>query len=121
MCTRFWGDWSLHAQGPNGTYREKIMKNQNRHFFAKVLALKEGEIWKWAPSIAFGLSDPVTGAGEYIGSDVSRDRGNGFFNRYYAVVTKHIETPWGVVGGHFEYQYSRRTDINRKGVIAAVD
>lgn len=40
------------------------MKNQDRHFSAKVLALKEGEIWKWTPSIAFGLSDPVTGAGE---------------------------------------------------------
>ena len=121
VCTLFWGDWSPHAQGPNGTYREKIMKNQDRHFSAKVLALKEGEIWKWTPSIAFGISDPVTGAGEYIGSDVSGESGNGFFNRFYAVATKHFDTPWGVVGGHLGYQYSKRTDINRKGVIAAVD
>lgn len=122
MCTLFWGDWSPHAQGPNGTYREKIMKNQDRHFSAKVLALKEGEIWKWTPSIAFGVSDPVTGSGgDYIGSTERIESSNGFFNRYYAVATKHFDTPWGVVGGHLGYQYSKRVDWNRKGVIAAVD
>lgn len=121
VCTLFWGDWSPHAQGPNGTYREKIMKNQDRHFSAKVLALKEGEIWKWTPSIALGLSDPVTGGGEYIGSDVSGDRMNGYFNRYYIVATKHFDTKWGQVGGHLGYQYSKRTDWNRKGVIAGID
>ena len=67
-----------------------------------MLALKEGEIWKWTPSIAFGVSDPVTGAGtgEYIGSSENISSGNGYFNRYYVVATKHFNTPWGVVGGH---------------------
>lgn len=122
VCTLIWGDWSPHAQGPNGTYREKIMKNQDRHFSAKVLALKEGEIWKWTPSIAFGVSDPVTSAGgNYIEGGQNISGSNGFFNRFYAVATKHFDTPWGVVGGHLGYQYSKRVDWNRKGVIAAVD
>lgn len=121
VCTLFWGDWSPHAQGPNGTYREKILKNQDRHFAAKLLALKEGELRNWTPSIAIGVSDPVTGAGggQYIGSDVSSS--NGYFNRLYVVATKHFNTPVGVLGSHLGYQYSKRVDWNRTGLIAAVD
>lgn len=122
VCVLFNGEWSPRAQSPQGTYREKIIKNQDRHFAAKLLLLKEGEIWKWTPSIAIGISDPVTSAGgNYIEGGQGISSGNGFFNRYYAVATKHFDTPWGVVGGHLGYQYSRRTDWNRKGVIAAVD
>ena len=90
------------------------MFNQDRHFSAKVLALKEREIWNWTPSIALGISDPVTGSGtgEYIGSDVSGDTytQNGFFNRFYIVATKHFNTPIGQIGAHLGYQYSLRKE-----------
>ena len=117
VCVLFNGKWSPSATTP----RQKNIVNQDRHFAAKVLALKEGEIWKWTPSIAVGVSDPLTGVGgDYSQGNVGSS-GNGFFNRYYAVATKHFDTPWGVVGGHLGYQYSKRTDWNRKGVIAALE
>lgn len=121
VCVLFNGDWSPRAQSPQGTYREKIIKNQDRHFAAKLLLLKEGEIWKWTPSIAIGMSDPVTTVGGDAMQGNVGETGNGFYNRYYAVATKHFDTPWGEVGGHLGYQYSKRVDWNRKGVIAAVD
>ena len=49
----------------------RAQNNQDRHFYAKFLLVKENEFgWKWVPAIAAGVSDPVTGAvnGEYIGS-----------------------------------------------------
>lgn len=117
-CVLFNGKWSSSAT----TYRQKLIVNQDRHFAAKLLALREGEIWKWTPSIAIGVSDPVTGAGgDYIGSGEKISSGNGFFNRYYIVATKHFNTTWGEFGGHLGYQYSRRADWNRTGVIAGVD
>lgn len=70
------------------------MINQDRHFTAKVLLLREGEFdKKWMPAIAIGLSDPVSGASsdDYSTSDVS-GASNGFFNRYYAVAAKHFNT-----------------------------
>ena len=118
-CTLFNGDWSPSAT----SYRQKIILNQDRHFAAKVLALREGEIWGWTPSIAIGISDPVTagGGGDYIESGSGISSGNGFFNRTYIVATKHFSTKFGVVGGHLGYQYSKRTDWDRTGVVAAVD
>ena len=123
VCTLFWGDWSPRAQGPDGTYRQKIMKNQDRHFAAKVLLLKEGEFGKsWIPALAIGISDPVTGSsgGEYIGSDVSGGVGNGFFNRMYIVATKHFASSWGEIGASLGYQYNLRQDIRYNAPCAAV-
>lgn len=123
VCTLFWGDWSPRAQGPNGTYRQKIMKNQDRHFTAKVLLLKEGEFGKsWIPALAIGVSDPVTGSGggEYIGSDISGAAGNGFFNRMYIVATKHLASSWGEVGASLGYQYNLRQDYHYNAPCAAV-
>jgi len=120
ICTLIWGDWSPHAQGPEGTYRDRIMKNQDRHFAAKVVALKEGEIRKWTPSIAVGISDPVTNyKGDYIEGGKSIDSGNGFFNRFYIVATKHFHTSVGEFGANFGYQYSKRTDRPVNGICAA--
>ena len=115
-CTILNGDWSPYAN----TYRAKIMKNQDRHFSAKVLALKEGEIWSWTPSVAFGVSDPITSGGSE-GYVESGEAGNGFFNRFYAVAAKHFNTSVGQVGTHLGYQYTRRTDFLASGPIAAVD
>ena len=118
VCTLFNGAWS-----PSATeYRQKIVKNQDRHFAAKLLLLEEGQFNKsWIPAIAVGICDPVSGInGDYLDQKPA-ETGNGFFNRYYAMATKHFQTSFGEVGAHLGYQYSVRRDWNRKGVIAAVD
>lgn len=85
--------------------------NQDRHFSAKVLLLKEGEIWRWTPSIAVGVSDPATGAGtgDYIGSIDKISSANGYFQRYFIVFTKHLNSSFGSVGLHVGYQYNTRS------------
>lgn len=113
VCTIFNGDWSPYAK----SYRAKILKNQDRHFAARVQAFKEGEFgWKWMPSVVLGISDPVTGSGggEYMDDTVGSE-GNGFFNRFYIATAKHFDTPVGVFGAHAAYQYTRRKYIIPKG------
>lgn len=103
---------------------DKIRFNQDRHFNAKFLLLKEGEFSQsWMPALAIGISDPVTGSGggEYIGSNIEGGVGNGFFNRYYIVATKHFSTPYGRLGAHLGYQYNKRQDIHYNGPCAAID
>lgn len=95
----------------------KIMFNQDRHFYAKIQLLKENEFgWKWVPSIAVGVSDPTTGgiSGDYWDRNVKYG-GNGYFNRYYAVATKHFNTKIGEIGVHFGYQYNQRLDYHLNG------
>lgn len=100
-----------------------IMFNQDRHFNAKVLLLREGDFGlSWLPAIAVGVSDPVSGAtsDDYSSSDVSGS-GNGFFNRYYAVASKHFNSNVGRIGAHLGYQYNKRTDLPMNGPCAAID
>lgn len=100
-----------------------IMHNQDRHFNAKVLLIKEGDFGlKWMPAIALGVSDPISGAtsADYSSPDVSGE-GNGFFNRHYAVATKHFSTSIGTLGTHLGYQYNKRTDFPMNGPCAAID
>ncbi len=109
---------------PNPSARDLIMFNQDRHFTAKVLLLREGEFgWTWMPALAVGVSDPATGqnTGEYIGSDVSGEIVNGYFNRSYIVATKHLATGFGAVGIHLGYQYSPRKEMPMNGPCAAID
>lgn len=108
VCTIIDGK-KIPDQSSASTYW-KMMFNQDRHFSARFLLLREGELWQWTPSIAAGICDPVTGAGtgQYIGSDVSSQ--NGYFNRFYLVATKHFDTGLGVFGVHLGYQYSLRKD-----------
>lgn len=109
---------------PNPTEIDLLMFNQDRHFTAKVLLFQEGEFGlKWMPALALGLSDPVTGSGggEYIGSDITGGVGNGFFNRYYAVATKHLNTNFGSLGIHFGYQFNKREEMHMNGPCAAID
>lgn len=114
VCTIFDG-----KRRPNPSDRDKILFNQDRHFAARVALTKDGE-WnqKWLPAIAIGLSDPVTGAGEYIGSNVTG--GNGFFNRYFVVISKSFNSRIGEIAGHVGYQYTQRKDFMPNGVQAAV-
>lgn len=103
--------------------RDLIMINQDRHFTAKLLLSREGDFGlPWMPAVAIGVSDPITGATpeDYTKSDVSGDD-NGFFNRYYAVATKHFNTKYGMIGAHLGYQYNRRTDFPMNGPCAAID
>lgn len=99
-----------------------ILFNQDRHFCAKVLILRENEFGiPWMPSLAIGTSDPLTagngGARDYF--DDSDIINNNYFNRYYLIATKHFNSRIGAIGGHLGYQYSR--DQAYKGVCAAID
>lgn len=99
---------------PSYTYGKFV--NQDRHFAGKVQLVKEGEWWKHMPSIAIGVSDPTTGGGnEYIDMNVSGS-GNGFFNRWFAAVTKHFQIPYGELGVHATYLKNKRTDYPLNGL-----
>lgn len=105
-CTLFWGDWSPHAQGPEGTDREKIMKNQDRHLSSKILLTKENEFGlQWMPAIAVGVRDIDSGM---FTSHMQSSGGNGFFTCLYAVASKTFPSPVGEFSGHVGYQYNRR-------------
>ena len=108
VCTIFNGKWDPR---PNKTYRQEIMRNQDRHFTGRVALLREGDFGvSWLPALVVGVSDPTTGAGggEYLEADVTK--GNGFFNRNFVVMTKHFQTPWGTLGTHAGYIFNRRKD-----------
>lgn len=105
--------------------RHAIMINQDRHFTAKLQLLKEGEFGlNWIPALSIGTSDPTT-AGTGLNPDYSEMQvegaGNGFFNRYYLVATKHFNTKVGRLGAHLGYQYNKRSDFPMNGPCAAVD
>ena len=119
MCTIF--DGKRHT---NPSERDLIMVNQDRHFTAKLLLLKENDYGReWMPALAIGLSDPVTGSGggEYIDSKVDGSVGNGYFNRYFIVTTKHFITSIGIIGAHLGYQFNKRKDLPMNGPCVAVD
>ena len=108
---------------PNPSHRDLLMFNQDRHFAAKLLLLREGDLGlTWLPALAIGVSDPVSGyggGGEYGEGSVTSES-NGFFNRMYAVATKHFPVPYGLVGIHVGYQYSFRTDPKFNSPCAAI-
>lgn len=103
---------------PGANEWDKIMFNQDRHFTAKVLLLKEGEFGlSWMPALAIGVSDPTTGGG---GDDYMKGV-EGVFHREYVVATKHFHTQAGVVGVHLGYHRSRRQYTEFSGPCAAID
>lgn len=109
VCTIFNGAWDPR---PDKTWRQEIMRNQDRHFVGRICLLREGDFGlKWLPALVVGVSDPTTGSGgyEYTTADVS-GTGNGFFNRNYVVLTKHFMTSWGKIGAHVGYQFNQRKD-----------
>lgn len=92
--------------------------NQDRQFAGKIQLVKEGEWWKHMPAIAVGANDPTTGTGgDYLNLAVSGSKNNGFFNRYYAAITKHFHIKQiGEVGLHATYLYNQRTDYPLDGM-----
>ena len=112
VCTIFNGAWDPRPEEEKSE-RQRIMRNQDRHFTGRVRLLREGEFGlDWMPALVVGVSDPTTGAGggEYLDGDVTKD--NGFFNRNFVVLTKHFATPWGEIGAHAGYQFNRRKDYH---------
>jgi len=99
---------------PEFTYGKYV--NQDRHFAGKLQLVKEGEWWEHMPAIAVGVSDPTTGSGgDYTEMNVS-GAWNGFFNRWFAAVTKHFHIPYGELGLHATYLKNKRTDYPLNGL-----
>ncbi len=118
VCTIF-NDYWKGSQTRKGVW----MINQDRHFTGRLCLLREGEFgWDWMPALVVGVSDPTTGSGgsEYTTADVS-GTGNGYFNRNFAVLTKHFQTPWGQIGAHAGYQFNRRKDYPINSPCAGVN
>ena len=114
ICTLLQGKENVY-HWPEFTYGKFV--NQDRHFSGKIQLVKEGEWWKNMPSIAVGISDPTTGAGyDYSEMNVSGS-GNGFFNRWFAALSKHFQFKGiGELGVHATYLYNKRTDYPLNGI-----
>lgn len=122
VCAIFNGAWDPRPVEEKGEWWS-IMRNQDRHFAGRIRLLKEGEFGKeWIPSLVVGVSDPTTGSGgDYTNPDLVAGTGNGYFNRYYIVVSKHFMTPWGQLGAHAGYQFNQRLDYPINGPCAGID
>ena len=111
ICTLIKG----RKEWPSYTWGKFV--NQDRHFAGKIQLVKEGEWWKHMPAIAIGVSDPTTGAqsdGYYYGG--TSGSGNGFFNRWFAAITKHFNIKHaGELGVHATYLYNERTEYPLNG------
>ena len=110
ICTLIKGqpDW------PSFTWDK--FTNQDRHFAGKIQILKEGEWWAHMPAIAVGVSDPTTGSGgDYTNMGVDGNK-NGYFNRWFAAITKHIDAKIGKIGLHATYLYNKRLDYPLNGL-----
>lgn len=83
------------------------MMNQDRSFHGRLRVWKEGWWKSWTPQIVVGINDFTSGAGgDYTDMTVEGD-GNGYFNRYYVAITKHLD--WhGSWGFHAAYLYNKR-------------
>lgn len=116
VCTIF-NDYWKGSQTRKGVW----MINQDRHFVGRVCLLREGDFGlKWMPALVVGIVDPGTGSrGDYT-KGVSAT-GNGYFNRYYVVLTKHFSTSLGRIGVHAGYQYNVRTDYPINAPCVGVD
>ena len=122
VCTIFNGAWNP-IPDEQKTYRQRIMRNQDRHFTGRVMLLREGDFGiSWLPALVAGASDPFTGTGgDYTDIENVSGTGNGYFNRNFVVLTKHFPTAWGLVGTHAGYQFNHRTDYAINGPCAGVD
>lgn len=100
---------------PESTYGKFV--NQDRHFAGKLQLIKEGEWWKHMPALTVGVSDPTTGGGsDYTSMNVS-GRHNGYFNRWFAAMSKHIQFKGiGEVGLHATYLTNKRLDYPLNGI-----
>lgn len=96
--------------------------NQDRQFSGRLRILKEGQLWKYMPSIVLGANDPSTN--DAMGNPEKDDYGitgvsaigNGHWNRYYCAFTKHfVLKDIGKLGAHLAYVYNKRLDYHLNG------
>lgn len=112
ICTLIQGrpNWPSYTWGK--------FTNQDRHFAGKIQLVREEEWWKYMPAIAIGISDPTTSAqadGYHYGG--TSGSGNGFFNRWFAAISKHFQFKGiGEFGLHTTYLYNQRTDYPLNGI-----
>jgi hypothetical protein len=62
------------------------------------------------PSIVVGVSDPTTATGGDYTDFNTNVQNNGFFNRWFAAISKHFNLPLGQLGVHATYLYNKRKD-----------
>lgn len=91
--------------------------NQDRNFSVRLRLLKEGQWWKYMPAFVIGSNDVTTRPSD---SDANfsnpKGNGNGFWNRYFIVGTKHfLVKNIGELGIHLAYVYNKRTDYHLNG------
>ena len=99
------------------------MKNQDRSFHGRLRLWNAGWWQEWTPQIVVGVNDFTTGGkgGVYDYTDMAIDGdGNGYFNRYYVAVTKHLSW-YGEWGIHTAYVYNKRGKDKLNGVAFGVD
>ena len=115
ICTLVQGKPGTGYHWPEFTYGKFV--NQDRHFAGKIQLVKEGEWWKHMPAIAVGVSDPTSGSGgDYINMGV-KGGSNGYFNRWFAAISKHFQLKGiGELGLHATYLYNERTDYPLDGI-----
>lgn len=87
--------------------------NQDRSFHFRLRVWKEGWWKEWTPQIVLGANDVI--GDSWNGGSLSKpselNYGNGFLNRYYLAVTKHIKLEnLGTLGAHLSWIYSNRFD-----------
>lgn len=91
-------------------------RNQDRHFAIRLRLWKEGWWKAWTPQVVIGTNDPGTSAHEDGYATSASSTGNGYWNRYYLVATKHFR--WksvADVGIHAAYLYNRRKQFRYNG------
>lgn len=91
--------------------------NQDRNFSFRLRALKEGQFWKYMPSIVLGTTDPFTSSNNH---QFASKKGNGHFSRFYVAATKHIPLGKEEIGVHLSYLYNRREIYKLNGVAAGI-
>ena len=87
--------------------------NQDRSFHFRLRVWKEGWWKPWTPQIVLGANDAI--GDSWNGGSLSKpselNYGNGFLNRYYLAITKHVDFEnVGVLGAHVSWIYSNRFD-----------
>jgi hypothetical protein len=90
--------------------------NQDRYFSFRIRALKEGQFWKYMPAVVLGTSDPFTSSGHKLNTT----SGNGYYSRFYAAATKHVNIGQDELGVSLSYLYNRRKEYKLNGVAAGV-
>ena len=93
--------------------RNSNFTNQDRSFHFRLRVWKESWWKPWTPQVVLGANDAISDSanGGSLSNQQNQDYGNGFWNRYYLAVTKHIDfEDVGTLGVHVSWIYSNRFD-----------